>query len=109
MTSKIDLTEFVETEVIKTLKNKQNGVSTLPERRTDLSEKAEEPKKSNRGRKKKYDTDEERIQARRAQQKAYRERRRKELEELRALKEMYDKQEQQEQQEHSVLAKQFTK
>lgn len=42
--------------------------------------------KSNRGRKRKYATDEERILARRAQQKAYRERKKKELLELRALK-----------------------
>lgn len=42
--------------------------------------------KSNRGRKRKYATDEERILARRAQQKAYCERKKKELLELRALK-----------------------
>lgn len=48
---------------------------------------AEEPTpKPTRGRKRKYATDEERILARRAQQKAYRERKKKELAELRALK-----------------------
>ena len=42
--------------------------------------------KSTSGRKPKYATDEERILARRAQQKAYRERKKQELSELRALK-----------------------
>lgn len=66
-----------ETDVIK------------PSSSTDLLNEvtAEAPApKSNRGRKRKYATDEERILARRAQQKAYRERKKQELLELRALK-----------------------
>lgn len=62
-----------ETDVIK------------PSSSTDLLNEAPAPK-SNRGRKRKYATDEERILARRAQQKAYRERKKQELLELRALK-----------------------
>lgn len=64
-----------ETDVIK------------PASSTDLLNEITAPApKSNRGRKRKYATDEERILARRAQQKAYRERKKKELLELRALK-----------------------
>ena len=64
-----------ETDVIK------------PSSSTDLlNEITATAPKSNRGRKRKYATDEERILARRAQQKAYRERKKKELLELRALK-----------------------
>ena len=51
----------------------------------------EEPQKSNRGLKNEYQTDEERIAARRQQQKQYRERKKKELAELRALKETLQK------------------
>ena len=60
---------------------------------TDVIEKLEKekaPVKSNRGRKRKYTTDEERILARRVQQKAYRERKKNELFELRALKTQLD-------------------
>ena len=89
MTTQIDTTQFIreansakqkETDVIKSLKNKQ--VDSLGE---PAAETLEAPK-SNRGRKRKYSTDEERILARRAQQKAYRERKKLELLELRALK-----------------------
>lgn len=80
--TEINITEFIETPVIKKLKEKQ----TKPEN----EERAESPElrevievKCTRGRKRKYNTEEERIQARRLQQKAYRERKKKELEELR--------------------------
>lgn len=79
MASNIDTTQFNDTEVIKLLRTKQELV-------TDADNVVDEPPKSNRGRKKKYASDEERILARRAQQKAYRERKKKELAELRALK-----------------------
>ncbi|KAK8896890.1 hypothetical protein M9Y10_014816 [Tritrichomonas musculus] len=81
--TEINVTEFIETPVIKKLKEKQ----TKPEYE---EERAESPElrevievKCTRGRKRKYNTEEERIQARRLQQKAYRERKKKELEELR--------------------------
>ena len=71
--TKINVEEFVDTPVIQKLKKKQ-------EVKSDSSDEV----KSTRGRKRKYNTDEERIQARRAQQKAYRERKKKEFEELKA-------------------------
>ena len=75
---------FNETEVIKSLKSKQAD--------SPCEVGVGDPKpsiKSNRGRKRKYASDEERIIARRQQQKAYRERKKKELAELRALRESY--------------------
>ena len=77
--NQIDIELFNDTDVIKSLKSKQSD--------SDVdSVKA----KSTRGRKRKYQSDEERILARRAQQKAYRERKKMELAELRALKAKLD-------------------
>ena len=90
--STLDMSQFKNTDVIKSLKN--NTFCELP---TGLKDSNEEPlsepipQKSNRGRKKKYQTDEERIAARRQQQKQYRERKKKELAELRELKETLQK------------------
>lgn len=75
--TQLDTTQFNETDIIKSLKSKQDN---------ELISNEVPSIKSNRGRKKKYATDEERILARRAQQKAYRERNKNELAELRALK-----------------------
>ena len=91
--TEINIEEFNETPVIKKLRQKQRPKKTevidavVDERAfspEDLrsEETNEEKPKQTRGRKRKYNTDEERIQARRAQQKAYRERKKKELEEL---------------------------
>lgn len=78
-TNQINTELFNDTDVIKSLKSKQSD--------SDVdSVKA----KSTRGRKRKYQSDEERILARRAQQKAYRERKKIELAELRALKAKLD-------------------
>lgn len=78
-TNQINTELFNDTDVIKSLKSKQSD--------SDVdSVKA----KSTRGRKRKYQSDEERILARRAQQKAYRERKKMELAELRALKAKLD-------------------
>lgn len=77
--TKINVEEFVDTPVIQKLKQKQNSKS---DEETNVEPKVET--KSTRGRKRKYNTEEERIQARRAQQKAYRERKKKEFEELKA-------------------------
>ena len=73
--SKINVEEFVDTPVIQKLKEKVEN-ETTDEVKTET--------KSTRGRKRKYNTAEERIQARRAQQKAYREHKKKEFEELKA-------------------------
>ena len=81
--TKINVEEFVDTPVIQKLKKK--NLEVLNE--VNQEEKSNETNvetKSNRGRKRKYNTDEERIQARRAQQKAYRERKKREFEELKA-------------------------
>ena len=110
MTTQIDTAMFNETEVIKSLRSKQVTDTTFGETKPLASQAysaiadtcfaspkvsysanaddntVNEQPKSNRGRKRKYATDEERILARRAQQKAYRERKKKELLELRALK-----------------------
>ena len=80
-TNSIDTTQFNETEVNKSLQSKQAAELVADESVT----------KSTRGRKKKYATEEERILARRAQQKAYRERKKKELAELKALKASLEK------------------
>ena len=86
MTNTIDTTQFNETKVIKALKNKQTSTpaETTPQ---PSEEPVQPPPKPKRGRKPKYTSDEERIQARRLQQKQYRERRNRELHELRALRE----------------------
>ena len=76
---------FNKTDVIKLIKSKQDD-----ELLNEVTNESSVPVKSNRGRKRKYQNDEERIIARRAQQKAYRERKKKELLELRALKEKID-------------------
>lgn len=79
--NRINTELFNETEVIKLLKSKQADSDS-----ETLLNEVTAPQKSTRGRKRKYQSDEERILARRAQQKAYRERKKKELLELRALK-----------------------
>ena len=95
MTNTIDTTQFNETKVIKALKSKQTSIEAYPSGETptqaETPQPSEEPvhppPKPKRGRKPKYTSDEERIQARRLQQKQYRERRNRELHELRALRE----------------------
>ena len=79
--NRINTELFNETEVIKLLKSKQADSDS-----ETLLNEVTAPQKSTRGRKRKYQSDEERILARRAQQKAYRERKKQELLELRALK-----------------------
>ena len=74
--TKINIDGFVDTPVIQKLKQKVEDSTNKDE--------PEVQTKSTRGRKRKYNTAEERIQARRAQQKAYRERKKKEFEELKA-------------------------
>ena len=91
--TEINIEEFNETPVIKKLRQKQRPkkAEVMPHSGAggaldvvvdeETNEQEEKPKQT-RGRKRKYNTEEERIQARRIQQKAYRERKKKELEEL---------------------------
>lgn len=80
---------FNETDVIKSLRSKQSDELVTDDNEL-LADEPTTPSKSNRGRKRKYQTDEERIIARRLQQKQYRERKKQELAELRALKARLD-------------------
>ena len=82
--SKINVEEFVDTPVIQKLKEKVENETTDEVKTETKSTSTELTTRSARGRKRKYNTAEERIQARRAQQKAYRERKKKEFEELKA-------------------------
>lgn len=75
MSNKINLTEFKETPVVKKLSKSTSN--------DNLKQQAMEPSK--RGRKNKYNTDEERKEARRKQQREYRLRRKQELNKLREL------------------------
>ena len=71
MTSKIDLTQFKKTEVIKKLSKSKSD--------ENLKEISDIP---NKGRKSKYNTPEERLEARKQQKKEYRQRKKQELEEF---------------------------
>ena len=75
--SKINVEEFVDTPVIQKLKEKVEKQNEVTD---ETNDEVKTETKSTRGRKRKYNTAEERIQARRAQQKAYRERKKKEFE-----------------------------
>lgn len=86
--NEFDTTQFNETPVIKSLKSKRSTVAKETDRLRSKDATLSPPgdTKLKRGRKCIYSSDEERILARRSQQKAYRERRKKELIELRELK-----------------------
>ena len=71
MTTELDTTQFNDTPVIRKLTETTEKKSR---KRTKSQEQV-----STRGRKRKYNTDEERLEARRIQQRAYRERKRAEL------------------------------
>ena len=86
--SKINVEEFVDTPALR-VANKVGVIQKLKEKvenetTDEVKDEVKTETKSTRGRKRKYNTAEERIQARRAQQKAYRERKKKEFEELKA-------------------------
>lgn len=75
----MNLEEFNDTAIIKKLKKSKSNekLNELTEK-VENDNKLEEPiQKNNRGRKTKYATDEERINARKIQQREYRERKRK--------------------------------
>ncbi len=80
----LNLTEFKPTPIIKKLsKSKSNeNLKSIAETTTAIESNA---KKTNRGRKCKYTTDEERKEARRQQQREYRLRKKTELESLRKI------------------------
>ena len=75
MTSELDTTQFKDTPIIRKLKIE---TSQIDEKKEDVKPK------SNIGRKRKYNTTEERLAARRLQQKAYRERKKAELVKLKS-------------------------
>ena len=106
MTNKLDLTQFNKTDIVKKLsksKSEENLLNILEGEVNDSfagpgkaceaeAEKAAlklieatAPEKQKRGRKSKYNTPEERLEARRKQQKEYRLRKKAELEELKKL------------------------
>ena len=84
--NEIDTTQFNDTPVMRAVQASQQSCRKLTEssekkssKRTKSSEET-----STRGRKRKYNTDEERLEARRLQQRAYRERKKAELATLKA-------------------------
>ena len=90
MTSELDTTQFKDTPIIRKLKvetsqtPQTDEVKKLDEKKEDVKTKYDkvaeiQQNRSNRGRKRKYNTTEERLAARRLQQKAYRERKKAEL------------------------------
>ncbi len=91
MTNQIDLTQFNKTDIIKKLSKSKSeeNLKIISEEKAEEETQAEPlPEKQKRGRKSKYNTPEERLEARRQQQKEYRLRKKKELEELKKLAEL---------------------
>ena len=96
MTNKLDLTQFNKTDIVKKLSKSKSEENLLNILEGEVHEADAEktalklievtaPKKQKRGRKSKYNTPEERLEARRKQQKEYRLRKKAELEELKKL------------------------
>ena len=93
--NKLDLTQFKETDIVKKLsksKSEENLKNIIDDSFACEAEKtalklieATSPEKQKRGRKSKYNSAEERLEARRKQQKEYRLRKKQELEELKKL------------------------
>lgn len=82
----MDLENFKQTPIIKKLKKSKSD-----EKLNEIAEKVEEPiEKVHRGRKTKYATQEERINARKIQQREYRERKKQELKQLKEKVEEYE-------------------
>ncbi len=82
----MNLENFNQTPIIKKLKK-----SKSEEKLNEIDEKVEEPiEKAHRGRKTKYATQEERIAARKIQQREYRERKKQELQELKERLKEYE-------------------
>ncbi len=88
MTNKLDLTQFNKTDIVKKLsksKSEENLLNILEGEPPAEIKTEPTPEKQKRGRKSKYNTPEERLEARRKQQKEYRLRKKAELEELKKL------------------------
>lgn len=94
MSNKIDLTQFNQTKVIKKLTKSKNIIEEEPKIENAIAassnasfdtRKTREAVKQKRGRKSKYMSQEERLEARRLQQKEYRLRKKQELEELKKI------------------------
>ena len=81
----LNLTEFKPTPIIKKLSKSKSSDNLKSIVETTINEPASNVKKTNRGRKSKYITDEERKEARRQQQREYRLRKKQELESLRKI------------------------
>lgn len=79
MTNQLDITQFKKTKVVKKLSKSKS------EENHEAIAESEPAIEKKRGRKSKYNTDEERKEARRKQQKEYRERKKQELEDLKKL------------------------
>ena len=96
MTNKLDLTQFNKTDIVKKLSKSKSEENLLNISELEVNEieaqkaalkliEATSPEKQKRGRKSKYNSAEERLEARRKQQKEYRLRKKAELEELKKL------------------------
>ena len=81
----LNLTEFKPTPIIKKLSKSKSSENLKSIAETTINEPAPIAKKTNRGRKSKYTTDDERKEARRQQQREYRLRKKHELELLRKI------------------------
>lgn len=85
MSNQLDLTQFNKTRIVKKMSKSKSNENLEAIADAPIDEPIETPaeyRKSNRGRKTKYATDEERKEARRKQQREYRERKKLELKEL---------------------------
>lgn len=86
MTNKIDLTQFNKTKIVKKLaKSKSSEKLNEIDKSSDPEPEPVAKPKNTRGRKSKYENDDERKAARRQQQKEYRLRKKQELEKLREM------------------------
>ena len=85
MSQNLDLGEFKETAIIKKLKK-----SKSKDNLKDIDHAATTETKEKRGRKQKYATIEERNEARKQQQKAYRERKKKEVQSMKEKIKVYE-------------------
>ena len=77
----MNMNEFNETPIIKKMK-KSKSIENLNEETLKIMEATRTEPKATRGRKSKYNTNEERLAARKQQQKEYRERKKQELKKL---------------------------
>ena len=77
----MDMKEFKETPIVKKMKKSMSS-ECLEETALKIMEATQTEPRASRGRKAKYATNEERLAARKQQQRDYRERKKRELQEL---------------------------